>query len=92
MNLLDGIPNNSFDQLLGVRPEKLKIGRAKESTDLELEGILDMVEETGDSRVLHLKTSYGVALSACMSGQFQFRYAINSVCAANTDLYHFPKT
>ena len=55
MNLLDGIPNTSPDQLLGVRPEKLKIGRAKESTDLELEGILEMVEETGDSRVFALK-------------------------------------
>ena len=91
MNLLDGIPNTSPDQLLGVRPEKLKIGRAKESTDLELEGILDMVEETGDSRVLHLKTAYGVVTVRVHEGQFSS--GMQLTChAANTDLYHFPKT
>lgn len=64
MNLLQG-----KDQI-GVRPEKLKIGPAPENSCLKLNGVLDMVEQTGDSQILYLKCGQDTVAIRVQEGEY----------------------
>ena len=64
MNLLHG------KEQIGVRPEKLRIGPAPENSCLQLNGILDMVEQTGDSQILYLKCGQDTVAIRVQEGEY----------------------
>jgi ABC-type sugar transport system ATPase subunit len=83
MNLLHG------KELIGVRPEKLRIGPAPESSCLQLNGILDMVEQTGDSQILYLKCSQDTVAIRVQEGEYTTGQELT--CHARPqDLHTFP--
>ena len=85
MNLVEG------DDKVGVRPEKLRIGPAPENSCLQLEGVLDMVEQTGDSQILYLKS--GPNTVAIRVLECDYTTGQKLTChALPEDLHHFPKT
>ncbi len=91
MNLLDGkeVGGDPQGARLGVRPEKLKLGPARDSSALELQGVLDMVEQTGDSRILFLKTQAGTVAVRVQDGDYA--PGMRLTChAAKEDLHLFP--
>ena len=74
----------------GVRPEKLRLGNAPEKACLELDGAVEMVEHTGDSQLVYIKTPTATMALRAQSGEFSVGQTL--VChAAPEDLHKFPK-
>ena len=83
MNLLHG------KEQIGVRPEKLRIGPAPENSCLQLNGILDMVEQTGDSQILYLKCGQDTVAIRVQEGEYTTGQELT--CHARPqDLHTFP--
>ncbi len=74
----------------GVRPEKLRLGKAPENACLEMEGTVDMAEHTGDSQLVYFQAKQGTLALRVQTGDFPVGQAL--VChAAPEDLHKFPK-
>lgn len=85
MNLLKG------DEQVGVRPEKLRIGPAPENSCRQLEGVIEMVEQMGDSQIIYLKSNTDTVAIRVQEGEYQTGQKL-SCHARPEDLHHFSKT
>lgn len=91
MNLLEGVDGFTGEgELLGVRPEHLRTGTAPDSSCLGLEGVLDMVEQTGDSQVLYCKTPVGTVAIRVLEGDYSIGQSL-ACHAAKADIQVFPR-
>ncbi len=85
MNLLKG------DEQVGVRPEKLRIGPAPENSCRQLEGVIEMVEQMGDSQIIYLKSNTDTVAIRVQEGEYHTGQKL-SCHARPEDLHHFSKT
>jgi multiple sugar transport system ATP-binding protein len=77
--------------VLGVRPERLQIGKAPNPNYQQWNGVVEMVENTGDSQIVHLRKEEHPIAIKITSGVFSVGQSL-SCFAQPSDIYHFPKT
>ena len=75
----------------GVRPEKLQVGKAENAEFLQLNGKVEMVENTGDSQVVYLQVDAQTVAMKVQSGEFSVGQSL-SCFAQPSDIHRFPNT
>lgn len=88
-------PMNLMDQengtITGVRPERLQTGTAPNPDCLQLDGIVEMMENTGDSQILYLTVEKQSIALKTSSGKFSIGQKL-SCFAQPHDIHTFQKT